>query len=348
MTALDKLPALIGQSPEFLALLDHVSQVAAIDRPMLVIGERGTGKELIGARLHFLSRRWSNAYVKINCAALSEDLLESELFGHEAGAFTGAKARHAGRFERANGGTIFLDEIGNASLRVQEKILRVVEYGEFERIGGAETLRTDVRVIGATNANLPVLAETAQFRPDLLDRLSFEVINLPPLRVRWEDIPILAQHFAQHMARELGQAHFSGFGMNAMRALMEHQWPGNVRELKNAVERSVSRTNANKAGQLIDKIVLDPFTTPWQKSAKLQDHGAAQAPENQAATRPNPDMPFSDQIHTLENTLISTALRRHGWHQGRAAKALNISYDQMRHYMRKHNISRPKASANSL
>lgn len=345
MSTLDSLPALIGQSPEFLALLDRVSQVATIDRPMLVIGERGTGKELIGARLHFLSKRWSNEYVKINCAALSEDLLESELFGHEAGAFTGAKGQHKGRFERANGGTIFLDEIANASLRVQEKILRVVEYGEFERIGGETTLHTDVRVLGATNADLPALAATGKFRADLLDRLAFEVITLPPLRVRWEDIPILAQHFAQGMARELGQENFAGFGMNAMRTLMEHQWPGNVRELKNAVERAVSRTNSTKTDQLVDEIALDPFAPPWRKQANPQPtDSTANVPAVAvaAAAMPNPDLPFGDQINALESSLISAALHRQGWHQGRAAEALGISYDQMRHYMSKHGVKRPR------
>jgi len=343
MISSDSLPPLIGQSAEFLALLDRVSLVAPVDRPVLVIGERGTGKELIGARLHFLSTRWSRDYVKVNCAALSEDLLESELFGHEAGAFTGAKGRHMGRFERADGGTIFLDEIANASLRVQEKILRVVEYGEFERIGGEKTLATDVRVVGATNADLPGLAEEGKFRADLLDRLAFEVINLPPLRVRWEDIPILAQHFGQNMARELGLERFAGFGMQAMRSLMEYNWPGNVRELKNAVERAVSRHAARNMDDHINEIVLDPFARHWAKATVVSDD--VSIPAAPAIPPANADMPFTAQVNLLERNLIKEALSTHGWHQGRAAKALSLSYDQMRHYMQKHGIKRPVASA---
>ncbi len=340
MLSPDELPPLIGQSPEFLALLDRVSQVAPVQRPVLVIGERGTGKELIAARLHFLSPRWAQEYVRVNCAALSEDLLESELFGHEAGAFTGARTRHAGRFERANGGTIFLDEIANASLRVQEKILRVVEYGEFERIGGEKTLKTDVRIVGATHADLPALAKAGQFRADLLDRLAFEVIVLPPLRARWEDIPILAQHFAQAMARELDQPRFAGFGMNAMRALMEHDWPGNVREMKNAVERAVSRAIAAGQEGPVDTIELNPFAQPWTAPPATQP---AQEAQRQSTVPPPALLPFSEQISTLERTLITDALRSHGWHQGRAARALGLSYDQLRHYMRKHAIKRPAA-----
>ncbi len=347
MISPDSLPPLIGQSPEFLTLLDRVSQVAPVDRPLLVIGERGTGKELIGARLHFLSSRWASEYVKINCAALSEDLLESELFGHEAGAFTGARGRHAGRFERAEGGTIFLDEIANASLRVQEKILRVVEYGEFERIGGEKTLHTDVRVVGATNADLPALARAGKFRADLLDRLAFEVITLPPLRARWEDIPILAQHFAQNMAKEQGQERFAGFGMNAMRTLMEYNWPGNVRELKNATERAVTRALAQGNQGVVDTIVLDPFAQPWNKvnqetaSAKIKTETPQPLPTS-------PSAPFAEQVNALERSLIVTALQNHGWHQGRAARALNLSYDQLRHYRGKHGVKRPKVETHEI
>jgi psp operon transcriptional activator len=236
-----RLPPLVGESPAFQAMLEHVSRAAPLDKPTLVIGERGTGKELVAARLHYLSRRWDRPFIKLNCGALSESLLESELFGHEAGAFTGAVRRHAGRFELADGGTLFLDEIANASAAVQEKILRVIEYGEFERVGGRETLITDVRLIGATNADLPALAAAGRFRADLLDRLAFDVITIPPLRARGEDIPILADHFAVAMARELERPFFPGFTERALDTLRSHDWPGNVRELKNTVERAVYR-----------------------------------------------------------------------------------------------------------
>ncbi len=177
-------PTPIGESPAFQDMLAHVSRLAPLERPVLVVGERGTGKELIASRLNYLSARWDRPFVKLNCAALAEALLDSELFGHEAGAFTGAVRRRLGRFELADGGTLLLDEIATASLAVQEKILRAIEYGAFERVGGNETRQVDVRVIAATNADLPALAAAGRFRPDLLDRLAFDVITLPPLRTR--------------------------------------------------------------------------------------------------------------------------------------------------------------------
>ena len=228
----------IGESPEWLEALEQASGVAELDRPILIIGERGTGKELIGERLHFLSRRWNGPFVKVNCAALNEELLDSELFGHEVGAFTGATKRRIGRFEQADGGTIFLDEIATASQRVQEKLLRVIEYGEFQRLGGEDVLNCDVRVSAATNIDLPGAVADGKFRADLLDRLAFDVVTLPPLRVRHEDISLLADHFGAGMARELG-AGFPGFSASAILALEAHDWPGNVRELENAMHRAV-------------------------------------------------------------------------------------------------------------
>ncbi|MDX1291718.1 MAG: sigma 54-interacting transcriptional regulator, partial [Hyphomonas sp.] len=196
---------LLGQAPAWLSAQEHVSRVAPLDRPILVIGERGTGKELIGERLHFLSKRWDGPFVKVNCAALSETLLDSELFGHERGAFTGAAEMRRGRFELADGGTIFLDEIATASDQVQEKLLRVVEYGEFQRVGGSKVLTTDVRIVAATNADLPGMVDAGEFRADLLDRLAFDVITLPPLRARPGDASLLADHFARRMAIEMAQ-----------------------------------------------------------------------------------------------------------------------------------------------
>lgn len=185
---------MLGESPAFLTLLEQASRVAEVDKPVLVIGERGTGKELIAARMHYLSRRWEAPLVKLNCAALTESLLETELFGHEAGAFTGATRRHVGRFEQADSGTLFLDELATVSLRVQDKILRAVEYGQFERVGGNETLTVDVRIIGATNRDLPAEVRDGRFRADLLDRLAFDVLTVPPLRARAADILRLADH----------------------------------------------------------------------------------------------------------------------------------------------------------
>ncbi len=259
---------LIGQANSFLNVLDQVSQLAPLDKPVLIIGERGTGKELIAARLHFLSKRWDQQYQTLNCAALNENLLESELFGHEAGAFTGASKRHEGRFERASGGTLFLDELANTPPMVQEKLLRVIEYGEFERVGGSRPIRVDVRLICATNEDLPSMAEQGEFRADLLDRLAFDVITLPPMRERREDILQLAEHFAINMARELGLELFSGFSDKAKRTLLDYDWPGNVRELKNVVERSVYRNN--NAYVPVHHIQLDPFESAFRPQKRIR------------------------------------------------------------------------------
>ena len=199
-------PTIIGESTALATALDHISRLAGIDRPVLVIGERGTGKELAAERLHYLSPRWNETFTKINCSAITETLLESELFGHEAGAFTGATKQHIGRFELTDGGTLFLDELATMSPRLQEKLLRVIEYGEFERVGGQKTLRVDVRLVAATNADLPAMADAGLFRWDLLDRLSFDVVKLPPLREREDDLMELAHHFGMRMCRELGWA----------------------------------------------------------------------------------------------------------------------------------------------
>lgn len=343
MTVLHQLPPMVGQSPEFLFSLDRVSAVAPLDRSVLIIGERGTGKELLAARMHFLSPRWSEEYVAVNCAALSESLLESELFGHEAGAFTGATQRHVGRFEMAHGGSLFLDEIASASQRIQEKILRVVEYGEFERVGGTETIKVDVRLIGATNVDLPEEVRQGRFRADLLDRLAFDVVTLPPLRVRWEDIPVLAQHFATNMTREMQGDQFAGFGMDAMRVLMKHDWPGNVRELKNVVERNLYHWAREQGWETpVNQIVLDPFDSPWRPRSSqptLAATGSIQTKEApQSLPAPQDDVPFRRQVSRFERILLRRALRRHGGHQGNTAKALGLSYDQLRHYLKKHDI----------
>jgi psp operon transcriptional activator len=328
-----RLPPLVGESPAFQAMLEHVSRAAPLDKPTLVIGERGTGKELVAARLHYLSRRWDRPFIKLNCGALSESLLESELFGHEAGAFTGAVRRHAGRFELADGGTLFLDEIANASAAVQEKILRVIEYGEFERVGGRETLITDVRLIGATNADLPALAAAGRFRADLLDRLAFDVITIPPLRARGEDIPILADHFAVAMARELERPFFPGFTERALDTLRSHDWPGNVRELKNTVERAVYR--AERPDRPVDAIILDPFASPWRQAPA--SIAKPEAPPRETDP-PSETDGFLDRVRSFEIALLRTALERHQFSQKRAAEDLGLNYHQFRGYLRKYRL----------
>lgn len=333
---------MVGNSIALNDTLDHVSRLAPVNRPVLVVGERGTGKELIGERLHYLSPRWDGPLVKINCAAIAEPLLESELFGHEPGAFTGATRTHHGRFERADGGTLFLDELGTMSSGLQEKLLRLVEYGEFERLGGQTTLQVDVRVVAATNADLQGLAAAGKFREDLLDRLSFDVVHLPPLRHRQSDIPELAHHFAVQMCSELGWELFPGFTRDAALALLRHPWPGNVRELKNAVERSVYRWEYRD--RPLDAVVLNPFSNPWQDlpldtaRADVAVASRAALPQTELTqTPPTPD--FSLAVQTYERGLLRDALRQHQHHQGDTARALGLSYDQLRGLLRKHGMA---------
>jgi len=324
------LPPLVGEAPAFRAALAQVSQLAALDRPALVVGERGTGKELVAARLTFLSPRWDKPFVKLNCATLAESLLDSELFGHEAGAFTGATRRRLSRFEIADGGTLFLDEIATASLAVQEKILRVIEYGSFERVGGNEVHHVDVRVIAATNADLPALAEEGRFRSDLLDRLAFDVVTIPPLRERAEDIPLLAEHFGRGMMRELGREAFHGFTRAAHDRLMTHLWPGNVRELKNVVERSLYRWRYPNAP--LDDIVFDPFASPHRPAM------AAPAPPPALAKAPAASGDFLGRVAAYEQQLLAEALAANHFNQRRTAVALGLTYDQLRHHLKKHGI----------
>ena len=328
--------AMLGASPAFGAMLEQVSRLAPLDRPALIIGERGTGKELVAARLHYLSLRWEQPLVKLNCAALTESLLESELFGHEAGAFTGATRRHIGRFERADGGSLFLDELGTLPARMQEKILRVIEYGEFERVGGSETLQVNVRIIGATNEDLPALAQQGRFRADLLDRLAFDVVNVPPLRARPEDILELAQHFAVSFTAELKRPYFPGFSERAVDALLAWPWPGNVRELKNAVERSIYR--ASDPERPIDRVHFDPFAPPHAPAAAMA--ASANASDAGDAAPPFSSLPldFRAQVGEFEQRLLARALDAADGNRRVAAESLELSYDQLRGLLRKHKL----------
>ena len=326
---MDAVQTLIGEDPAFVGVLEKVSRLAPLDKPCLVVGERGTGKELVTSRLHYLSRRWEGPLVKINCATLTESLLESELFGHEAGAFTGAQRRHVGRFERADGGTLVLDEIASASPAVQEKVLRIIEYGEFERVGGSEALRVDVRVIGSANVDLPSLAAEGRFRADLLDRLAFDVVTLPPLRARPADIVPLARYFGTEMIRELEWDAFPGFAAAAEKAMVGHSWPGNVRELRNVVERAVGHHGA--AGRPIDAVDFDPFDSPWRP-------GAA---KGRAVERPAPAVvgDFAARVAGYETELLIAALDAADFNQTLAADALGLNYHQLRRLLKKHGIS---------
>ncbi|VUS92568.1 Psp operon transcriptional activator [Klebsiella huaxiensis] len=317
---------LLGEANSFLEVLEQVSRLAPLDKPVLVIGERGTGKELIASRLHFLSSRWQGPFISLNCAALNENLLDSELFGHEAGAFTGASKRHPGRFERADGGTLFLDELATAPMLVQEKLLRVIEYGELERVGGSQPLQVNVRLVCATNADLPLMVEEGLFRADLLDRLAFDVVQLPPLRERHSDIMLLARQFAIQMCRELGLPLFPGFSDRATETLQNYRWPGNIRELKNVVERSVYRHGSSDSE--LDNIIINPF------------HQRQTSPVVTEKNNAGPALPLDLRSfqHEQEKSLLEMSLEQAKYNQKQASELLGLTYHQLRALLKKHQL----------
>ncbi len=340
---MDREVQFIGQSSAFLDAVERASRAAPMRRPVLVIGERGTGKELIAERLHRLSTRWQEPLVTMNCAALPETLIEAELFGHEAGAFTGATRARVGRFEEAHGGTLFLDELGTLSMGAQERLLRAVEYGEVARIGANKPITVDVRIVAATNENLPKLAEEGRFRPDLLDRLSFEVITLPPLRVREGDVAVLADYYARRMAAELGWPAWPGFAAHVAEQMEKYAWPGNVRELRNVVERAVYRWD--DPGRPIGHIQFDPFESPWRPAALMGTPVPARA--SAAVQAPAPAAAASDfdsvadlrsAVDAHERAILEHHLGRNRYNQRQTAKALGLTYDQLRHCLRKHGL----------
>jgi len=359
---MERNASFVGQSGAFLDSVERASRAAALNRPVLVIGERGTGKELVAERLHRLSPRWAGPLVTMNCAALAETLIEAELFGHEAGAFTGATKARQGRFEEADGGTLFLDELATLSAGAQERLLRAVEYGEVTRIGSNNPVRVDVRIVAATNEHLPALVEQGRFRADLLDRLAFEVVTLPPLRAREGDIAVLAEHFGRRMASELDWVAWPGFAPDAKAALEAHDWPGNVRELRNVVERAVYRWDDESAA--IDSIQFDPFASPWRPITNLatsiapasnpfvpspSTSSGSEAPvryrsldfardERERVT----DLRASVDAH--ERAILEATLTRCRYNQREAAKALSLSYDQLRHCLKKHGLLEKKAA----
>ncbi|HCL6751877.1 phage shock protein operon transcriptional activator [Citrobacter freundii] len=317
---------LLGEANSFIEVLEQVSHLAPLDKPVLVIGERGTGKELIANRLHYLSTRWQGPFISLNCAALNENLLDSELFGHEAGAFTGAQKRHPGRFERADGGTLFLDELATAPMLVQEKLLRVIEYGELERVGGSQPLQINVRLVCATNADLPRMVNEGTFRADLLDRLAFDVVQLPPLRERQSDIMLMAEHFAIQMCREIGLPLFPGFSAEARETLLHYRWPGNIRELKNVVERSVYRHGTSDYP--LDEIIIDPFRRHVVESQ-------VQEAKPISVALPLDLREFQQQ---QEKDFLQTSLLLAKFNQKKAAELLGLTYHQLRALLKKHQI----------
>jgi psp operon transcriptional activator len=302
----------VGQSESFLLFQEQLSLAARADRPVLVVGERGCGKELAAMRLHYLSARWQGPLETVNCAALPPALVESELFGHEPGAFTGAVARRVGRFEA--------------------KILRVVEQQTLERVGSSRTLDVDVRVVGATNQDLPSMAANGKFLPDLLDRLSFEVLTLPPLRERGDDVVLLAEYFAARFAAEARLAP-PLLSEKAVAQLYAYDWPGNVRELKNAVERAVHRSGGGE----IFEIPLHPFDSPYRPAPDPASGRPKRAlrQEPQPAKRTEPAN-LREAVQNLEIELLQEALARARNNQRRAAVLLGLSYHQLRGMLRKY------------
>jgi DNA-binding NtrC family response regulator len=302
---------IVGESPQIRSLLDQVHRVAQVPRPVLIVGERGTGKELVARAIHFAGGPSTRPIVTVNCAAFNDALLESELFGHEKGAFTGADSVRHGKFELAHGGTLFLDEIGNMSPAFQEKILRVVEYGTFTRVGGTAEREASVRIIAATNRDLEGMIADGQFLADLHDRLAFETIRVPPLRKREGDVELLARYFLDQFARETPAFGGKTLSPAALAVLGSYPFPGNVRELKNIIERAAFHDTTNEI-------------TPG-------DIGLL--PQHDLSSRSGP---FYQRMEAFGRRLIDDALRQAAGNQAQAARHLGLSYHQFRYYHRKY------------
>ncbi len=310
--------AIIGRSPALAEVLRLIDRVAATNATVLLLGETGTGKELSARRVHAMSPRSRKPIVAINCAALPETLLESELFGHEAGAFTGATHTKLGRFELADGGTLFLDEIGDISSSTQIKLLRVLQEKEFVRVGGVKPVSCDVRIIAATNRDLKKAMDQGEFREDLFYRLNVFPVHLPPLRDRRDDIPLLIEHFVERNARELGWRK-PEVSPEAMELLCAYRWPGNIREMRNVIERAVL---------LCDTGRITPDTLPREIAS-----GPRSEPIEAASA-----------LEGYEKAMIVKALEDADWNQTRAAASLGISRDNLRYRLRKYQIQRPARS----
>jgi DNA-binding NtrC family response regulator len=300
---------LVGESPQIQDVRERISRVAAIPRPVLIVGERGTGKELVARAIHVESGRGERAFLAVNCAALPETLLESELFGHERGAFTGAERQVQGRFEQASGGTLFLDEISRMPLPFQQKILRVVEYGTFTRIGGTHEIRSAARVLAASNADLADGIRAGWFLPDLYDRLAFEIVRVPPLRERQGDIAVLARHFLREFLLEVPALGEKGFADDALALLETYPFPGNVRELKTIVERAAYRDTTRE-------INIEDLSLP-EAGPALQGT-------------------FHERVEAFARQQIREALAAAAGNQAEAARRLGLAYHRFRYYAHKY------------
>jgi len=317
-----RIEGIIGDSGQMLEVISLVRRVAASEATVLIRGESGTGKELIAKAIHFAGPRAARALIRVNCAALPEALLESELFGHEKGAFTGAVATRKGRFELADGGTLFLDEIGDLPLHLQAKLLRVLQEKEFERVGSNQTLKVNVRLLSATHRDLEALIKSGRFREDLYYRLNVVTIVLPPLRERRQDIPGLMDHFLKHFAEKNGKA-VRGFSHDARQALLRYDYPGNVRELENLIERAVVLTRNDVIGRGDLPLTLEESEEKIDK-------------ENLTAA-----------VEGLERQMIKEALTRAGGIQTRAADSLGITERALRYKLKKYGLQGEERDSSS-
>jgi DNA-binding NtrC family response regulator len=315
---------IVGSSPALRCVLDVVEKVADTDSTVLITGESGTGKELIARALHYNSRRADRMFVTVNCGAIPEELLESELFGHVKGAFTNAVSHREGRFSIANGGTVFLDEIGDMSPNLQVKLLRVLQDQTFEPVGSSKTIKVDVRVIAATNQNLEDAIKEKRFREDLYYRLNVIPIEIPSLRQRRDDIPLLVQHFLDAMNREKGKAETITISQKALDRLCEHGWPGNVRELENLIERLVILRGEGE-------IQVEDLPPTFQQGAATLRPAAPRIPAT--------GLPFNEVVDRFEADLILQALEQTHWNKNRAAQLLGLNRTTLIEKIKKKRLS---------
>lgn len=302
----------VGGCPAFLKLIEQARTLANVPRPLLIRGERGTGKELLARFIHEQSNRHAHPYIVVNCAAFQEDLFVAEMFGREKGAYTGAVDSQAGKLELAHRGTLFLDEVANMNRSVQEKLLRIIEYQTFERLGGTKSIQVDVRIIAATNADLEKMMERGEFMADLYDRLSFAELYIPPLRKRREDIPALIDYFIRQLHQEIPNLEAKYFTESAVRELQNYHWPGNIRQLKNIIERLYI---SDEDG------TIHASELPLEITSVEPIRGT-----------------FYEKVMAYEKTLLLNALKDSGGNQRSAAKKLGMTYDQFRHFYKKYRL----------